>query len=232
MFAVARFRGLGLARNSRRQIGSRKDGGCRGTPSPPAKITQSVHGVGAHGDFALRPASSLAFCARRMRAGTAAVLAIAVASLVVATPSGAQTDGGIGALEIGASLDPLDLARAASRAGDAVVERTLSSDEAEPRQRRIALESAPFVHAPIRLVAPLARLASGRDPELAPAAMRVLVAIAERLVPNDLARDEVMPAELRAVIQSLRALRRDATAREDLRSAAGRVEGTLSSLLE
>lgn len=135
-------------------------------------------------------------------------------------------------LEAGASLDPLDLFRAARSAGDAELQRLLEADDADPRQRRLAVEAAPYAVAPIELLAPLSRLAAGRDPELAPAAARVSIVLAEQLGPSELARHEVLPAELAPVRATFRRLSRDRDAREDLRSAGARLDGMLRSLLE
>lgn len=155
------------------------------------------------------------------------------ASITSAASAQTATDAGASSpLELGASLDALDLARAANRAGDGGIARALSADETDPRSRRIALESAPYVHAPIRLVEPIGRLAAGRDADLAPAAMRVLIDVLERSTARDLARHEVMPSSLSGTRDLMRRLRRDTTAREDLRSAAARVDAMIGSLLE
>ena len=165
-----------------------------------------------------------------LRASGLVGISVLASSIALAQPA---TDAGrTSPFELAASLDALDLARAASRAGDGGIEHALSDDGADRRIQRIALESAPFAHAPIRLVSSIGRLAAGRDPDVAPAAMRVLVDIVEHSTARDLARHEVMPSDLASTRDAMRRLRRDPTGREDLRSAAARVDAMLGSLLE
>jgi len=112
-------------------------------------------------------------------------------------------------------LDPMALARAVDRGGDDLVLDALASDPSPA-----AIAAAPYLSAPELALPRLVELAAGRDPWLAPAAMRAVVRITERPLRQELTRRETDPAELDAVAEALQALENDEAARPDLRVGA------------
>jgi hypothetical protein len=115
--------------------------------------------------------------------------------------------------------DPLRLAQAVDRLGDDGVLDRLA--EAHPHAvRRLAVSGCRFLYAPERALPVLASLAAGRDPDLAPAAMRTILAIARGLDRAGLDAREHDGDELPRTREILTALAEDDTARPDLRRAA------------
>jgi len=112
-------------------------------------------------------------------------------------------------------LDPMTLARAVDRGGDDLVLGALAGEPSVG-----AVNAAPFMTAPELALPRLVELAAGRDPWLAPQAMRAVVQIAERPLRQEMTRREADPAQLDAVIESLEALEADEAARADLRVGA------------
>lgn len=115
--------------------------------------------------------------------------------------------------------DPLALAQAVDRLGDDAVMARLGPEH-PMALRRVAVSGCRFLHAPERALPTLAELAVGRDPELAPAAMRTVLAIARALTRADLDAREHDGDELVRARATLTSLAADATARPDLRRAA------------
>ena len=122
--------------------------------------------------------------------------------------------------------DPMELARVVDRRGDDAVLRRLGDETPYPA-RLAAIRAAPFMEGPELALAPLARLAAGRHPHLAPAAARSALAIARGLDAQALARREVLPSTLAGAARGYDALAEDETARADLRVAAGIVHAQL-----
>lgn len=115
--------------------------------------------------------------------------------------------------------DPLRLAQVVDRLGDDGVLERLGG--AHPLAvRRLAVSGCRFLHAPERALPALAELAAGRDPDLAPAAMRAILAIVLELDRADLDAREHDGDELPRTRETLTALAEDDTARPDLRRAA------------
>lgn len=119
--------------------------------------------------------------------------------------------------------DPLELARVVERLGDDFVlsrlEQSLEED-ADPALALTTVRAARWVRAPELTLGPLARLAAGRDPTLAPMAMRVLAIVAGDLTRAGLDAREADDTSVRAGLEVLRTLAADPEARTDVRRAA------------
>jgi hypothetical protein len=142
---------------------------------------------------------------------------LGIALLAIAASGAAQDVDPL--LETGTS-DPLELARAVDRIGDAALLARLG-EETPADVRLLAVRGAPQMHAPERALEPLARIAAGRDPDLAPAAALSASRIARALDPQALEARETLPSDLAAARTVLEALAADETARADIRRAAG-----------
>lgn len=162
----------------------------------------------------------LAACAR------AAKLPAVLALLAIASVGSAQD---VDPLIAARSSDPIELARVVDRIGDEGVIARLT-DETSAAVRLAAIRATRAMDAPERALVPLAVIASGRDPDLAPAAALALLAIARELDPQALDGREVMRAELVPARSALAVLAADETARADLRRAAAVVLDALAQL--
>lgn len=145
---------------------------------------------------------------------------LALGLLLVAASAGAQADDALAAT---VDPDPMELARAARRAGDAAVLSRLDASIT-------AIRAAPELPAPELAVPTLADVAAGRDPWLAPAAAQSLLRITRDLTALGLDRREADVAGLVDASARLGALADDETARADLRVAARLAADRLSSL--
>jgi len=128
------------------------------------------------------------------------------------------------------ATDELDLARAAEEGGDARLVAALR----EPLVRQTAAwaaRSAPHARAPEALIAPLARLACGRDPALAPEAAMALVRLSARLTPSELGAREVLQSDLRAAREALACVELKPLPRADVVVALAQLAATLDGLL-
>lgn len=125
--------------------------------------------------------------------------------------------------------DPLSLAALVERLGDAaVVERF---DAPRPLAvRLLAVHASRFLHAPELALPALATLAASRDPDLAPAAMQSLLAIARDLDRAALDAREHDGDELSVARATLATLAADEAARLDLRRAAEAVSAMLAAI--
>ena len=139
----------------------------------------------------------------------------ALSLVLVVSPALAQTD----PLLAVRSADPLELARAADRLGDAAVLARLVEGRPTPI-RLAAIRATPWLDAPEQALAPLAAIAIGRDPDLAPAAAVSILRIARALDAQALDGRETHPSELHDARVAIQALADDATARADLRRMA------------
>jgi hypothetical protein len=126
--------------------------------------------------------------------------------------------------------DPLRLASIVDRIGDDAVLERLTGEEIAGDARLAAVRAAPRMQAPERALEPLAALAIGRDPDVAPAAALSMLEIARALDPRDLDAREVMREELAPARAAAARLAEDETARGDLRRAAGIVVELLGAL--
>jgi hypothetical protein len=115
--------------------------------------------------------------------------------------------------------DPLELARVVHRVGDSAVVVLL-----EPHQpaavRFAAVRAAPWLAEPERALPALSALIRARDSDLAPAAASAALQISQALDAGTLARREVLPAELTAVVLDLRATAKLSWVRADLQLMA------------
>lgn len=156
---------------------------------------------------------------------TTALLALiaALASWARAAPSPSER------LQLALDADELELAALAQRVGQAQV-LTALGDATDPASQLAALRLAPHLpDAELALVS-LARIAAGRDPELAAPAAQRLLRIAQALVQARARRSELLPSELEPAQAALRVLARDATARADIRLYAGQAAQLLATL--
>jgi hypothetical protein len=163
---------------------------------------------------------------RAMRRRWAALLLVLLGSTSLGTSSHAQPADPFVAVR---DADPMELARVVDRLGDDAVLTRLAGDSPRP-VRLAAAHAAPFLREPELALAPLAELAAGRDPRLAPASAASLLTVARALDPDALARREVDVATLAPVRARLAALRDDASARRDLRVAAESADASLEAL--
>lgn len=118
------------------------------------------------------------------------------------------------------SADPVVLGRVLDRIGDDAVLARLAGEATPSHVRLAAIHAAPAMRGPERALEALAVIAIGRDPDLAPAAARSLLAIAIALDPRALDAREVMPSELTPARARIDRLAADASARPDIRRAA------------
>jgi hypothetical protein len=132
---------------------------------------------------------------------------------------------------LSASLsDDLGLARLAEEAGDAWLLAHLVAPTARAEVLAAVLAS-PFARAPEGLLAPLATLACGRDPALAPAAARALFDATSRLSPAALSAREVLQADLRSARQALHCSETEPLPRADIRAFLAQAGSALDMLL-
>ena len=125
--------------------------------------------------------------------------------------------------------DPMALARAAARIGDAAVLERLGGSH--PRSVRVAaMRAAPFMDGPEGALATLAEVAGGRDPRLAPDAAHALLDATATLTSDGLARRECDLASLAETATTLGHIADDATARDDVRAACALAAGRLRAL--
>lgn len=125
--------------------------------------------------------------------------------------------------------DPLAAARWADRAGDANVLQRLAPTH-PPVMRLRAIRATPAMSDPEHALAPLAALAGGRDPDLAPAAARAALAIAQTLSHDSWQQREV-PVELREIaIKAFQAVLDQPGLRQDIALMAVQVVTYLEAL--
>jgi hypothetical protein len=122
-------------------------------------------------------------------------------------------------LRAAVNADELDLAALVARIGDDVVLTSLS--EGDSVLRLSAIRSAPYLVSKELALQPLAVLAQGRDPDLAPAAVRRALAIAGALALDRAANRELDLDTLQAAQRLLLALANAKSARADVRVCAG-----------
>jgi hypothetical protein len=116
--------------------------------------------------------------------------------------------------------DELDLAALVARIGDDAVLESLAEGK-DSVIRFAAIRAAPYLLSQELALQPLAALAQGRDPDLAPAAARRVLVIAQALVLEDISARELSPDTFRAAELQLAALASSATAHRNVRLCAG-----------
>lgn len=125
--------------------------------------------------------------------------------------------------------DDLEAARWADRVGEAeVLERLASTQSALSRLR--AIRAAPALRQREKVLALLAPILGGRDPDLAPAAGRAAVKVAQGLRMDDLQAREVSSAVLPPLYEQYEALASTAKLRPDLVLMAEQVLTYLNAL--
>ncbi|MDH5492648.1 MAG: hypothetical protein OEY14_11915, partial [Myxococcales bacterium] len=115
--------------------------------------------------------------------------------------------------------DPMELARIARDHGDDAILGLLVG-ETERGIALAAIRATPSLEEPALALTALASHASGRDPDLAPAAVVAAHEIAIGLDASGPSRSELEPAALGPALVGLRSLADEATARADLRHLA------------
>lgn len=124
------------------------------------------------------------------------------------------------ALALVSDGDPLEIARIVSRAGDDAILALLAAD-AGPGVNERGITAARWLLSPESALPRLAELAAGRDPDLAPAAAREAQRICAALERTEIAgRDTLSAPELLAVLDALRNVAQDPSARPDIRRLA------------
>lgn len=161
-----------------------------------------------------------------------AIMAAAVA-VTVGIVKGVDADGAptpaIDPIVKIASGDPLELGRFVEKHGDRYVLLRLHADY--PADTRLAaVRAAPWLDAPERALVPLAHIAAGRDPELAPAAAWSAYRIATSLTPIALQQREVLWSNIAPARPLLLHLAADRTARADIRRVAAFAADALAHL--
>lgn len=127
-----------------------------------------------------------------------------------------------------AGTDPMDLERVARGLGDTAVLARLQGNRAVLVLP--AVLASPYLRAPEAALVPLLTLAAGRDPDLAPLAMRAASQIASALTISDLSRREGFVSQLAEARRRAHVIAEDASARADMRAAARAVERSLTAL--
>jgi hypothetical protein len=170
---------------------------------------------------ALQSALRLGMCAR-MRSWRWLGVCVALLSLRAALPVRAAQPlerDPTKLLGMAVDADDLDLASLATRLGDNAVLDSLA-DGKDTALRLAAVRATPFLNSQELALAPLAQIAQGRDPDLAPAAARRLVTIAQALE-----LDNGAPRESASTFQDtelqLAGLAASTSTRRDIRLCAG-----------
>jgi hypothetical protein len=155
---------------------------------------------------------------------------VAVLSIVsFAALALAQPTSGVDPLLAAHDTDALELARVVDRIGDAAVLARLTPETPTP-VRALAVVAATRMHAPEDALAPLAEIAAGRDPDLAPRAAQSILAIARSIDERSLDARERDRADLAPARGAIAAIAADETARADLRRACQLADAALADL--
>jgi hypothetical protein len=158
----------------------------------------------------------------------------ACAALVLVSPSAdvvARTQADAATLlRAAVDADELDLAALASRIGDDGMLEALAEGK-DISLRLSAVRSTPYLLNPELALVPLAQMAAGRDPDLAPAAARRALRIAQALALEDLATRELSPTSLQEAKRLLSAIANESSARPDVRLCAGQAAHLLAMLI-
>ena len=130
-------------------------------------------------------------------------------------------------LRAAVNADELDVAALAARLGDDPVLTSLT--EGDTALRLAALRTTPYLVNKELALLPLVSLARGRDPDLAPAAARRVLAIAQALALEETSVRELPRADLENLRRDLSSLA-NSSARRDVRVCAGSAAQLLSTL--
>jgi hypothetical protein len=125
--------------------------------------------------------------------------------------------------------DELTFAATVARLGDDAVLAGVAQDK-DSVLRLAATRATPYLTNRELALEPLTALAEGRDPDLAPAAARRLLAIAQGLALEDSSAREWSPREFQPAEERLMQLSAAATARRDIRLCAGAAAQLLRSI--
>ena len=126
------------------------------------------------------------------------------------------------------ACDALALARLAEQEGHALLLARLGTGD---RARAlVGVRASAFAEAPELLVPALARLACGRDAVLATEAAHVIVALAARLQPSELAAREVLVSDLARARVALACARAVPVPRADIAASLQAAEALLATL--
>jgi hypothetical protein len=136
---------------------------------------------------------------------------------------------GVDALRGAADSDELSLVRLAARAGDDAVLAALRAVE-DPALQLAAIRAAPHIVDREQALLPLAEIAAGRDPELAPLAAWKALSITQELVRERAGVREIVAGDLGPARAVLVAVQGDATARADIRLYAATASHLLGTL--
>ncbi|HEY2732603.1 MAG TPA: hypothetical protein VGI70_01390 [Polyangiales bacterium] len=123
----------------------------------------------------------------------------------------------------------LDLAGLVARVGDAAVLDAIAAGH-DSSLVFAAVRGATYLHDPEIALEPLAAIAEGRDPDLAPMAARHARAIAQALELSDLGARELSVPGLQNTAQRFDALAKQPSARSDIRRYAAETANLLHAL--
>jgi hypothetical protein len=165
------------------------------------------------------------------RFGLAACAALVLVSPRPSADVVARTQADAAALlRAAVDADELDLAALASRIGDDDVLESLAEGK-DISLRLSAVRATPYLLNAELALAPLAHMAAGRDPDLAPVAARRALRIAQALALEDLATRELSPTSLQETKRLLSAIADESSARPDVRLCAGEAAHLLGMLI-
>lgn len=155
-----------------------------------------------------------------------------ILSVLVAAPAASQSAAGappIDPLVAVVDAEPLELGRVARRLGDVAVIARLDA-KTGTEVRLAAIRATPHLREPERALGSLSLIVSTRDAVLAQAAARSVLAIVTALDVDQLARHEMLPAELIAVRVELERVAALEHVRADLRAMVRAAAGMLAGL--
>ena len=156
-------------------------------------------------------------------------LALGCVWLACATNLASAEPKGADALRAAADGDELSLPRLAARVGDDAVLVALRAKD-DPILQLGAIRAAPHIVDHDQALLPLAEIAAGRDPELAPLAAWKLLRITQELVREHLDVKEIVPSDLAPAKAVLTTLQADESARRDIRVCAATASHLLATL--
>jgi len=134
-------------------------------------------------------------------------------------------------LRAAADSDELALVALTARMGDDAVLQALADDR-DALLRLAAVRASPYLHDAAIALQPLAAIAQGRDPDLAPAAARRALQIAQALTLRDPSAGELTRGAIEPASNTLRTLASADGAYRDLRLCAAEAAYLLDRLLD
>jgi hypothetical protein len=160
----------------------------------------------------------------RLRLFAWAACAVSLRATALAAPPTTASQ-----LRAAADADELTLAAIAARVGDDAVLAGLDDDR-DAWLRLGAIDASRYLRDPAQALSGLSAIASGRDPDLAPAAARRLLWIAQALALDDPNASELSAATLDAARAALANAAGAASARPEIRSCAALARSLLDQL--